>query len=167
MSKTLIILASLLASSLAGASQTALSPTVIASNGGVNRYSEIELEWTLGESVIGTTGSSNRFYTVGFHQPLLISRQVALTENITAAGISVFPNPVGNMLKIQFQFPGNENLKFLLTDLMGNTMLEKTVNGKSSNAEISVGHLIPGIYQLRVITASGSSAGTFKIIKLN
>ena len=167
MSKTLIILGSLLASSLAGASQTALSPTVIASNGGVNRYSEIELEWTLGEPVIGTTGSSNRFYTVGFHQPLLISRQVAITENVTAAGISVFPNPVENMLKIQFQFPGNENLKFLLIDLMGNIMMEKTVNGKSSGTEIPVSHLVSGIYQLRIITASGNPAGTFKIIKLN
>jgi hypothetical protein len=153
-----------------GIAQTVLSPAVIAANGGVSRFSDIELEWTLGESVVGLTGNSGLLYTIGFHQPLLVSRQVAGTTKAKtepgALAIQVLPNPVGNMLKIQFLTPVNKNRKFLLTDLLGNIVLDKTVSGKLTNAEIAMGHLISGIYQLRIITDNAGPAETFKIIKL-
>lgn len=167
MQKKIILLCFLLVSSLMGISQTVLSPNVIAASGGVSRFSEIELEWTLGEAMAGTTGNSGRIYTIGFHQPLLISRPVAITEKEEAVEVKVFPNPVENMLKIQFLQTATENRKFLLTDLMGNTVLEKTISGKLFTAEIFVGHLTSGMYQLRIMTASGKSTGAFKIIKLH
>ncbi|HEX4877908.1 MAG TPA: T9SS type A sorting domain-containing protein [Chitinophagaceae bacterium] len=166
MRKLLFFLSLLSLGKLAGA-QASLHPDVIAANGGVSRFNGIELEWTIGEAAAGTAASGNRLYTVGFHQPVLISRQLPVSSEDLAESIRVFPNPATNRLRVQLPFSVTGNVSIILADLTGNTLAEKTVNSKSSAIDIPVGHLAAGMYQLRVMTADGKTAGVFKIVKTN
>ena len=49
-----------------------LSPEVLAVGGGIDKNGSLSLEWTLGEAVIETVSLSDRIYTQGFHQPMLV-----------------------------------------------------------------------------------------------
>lgn len=147
--------------------QATLSPDVIASNGGVSRFNGIELEWTVGEAAIGTAAAGNRLYTVGFHQPVLISRQLPAAGETASRGIRVFPNPASQMLRVQLPLTGSDNVTIVLADLAGNTLVERTVNNKSSAVDIQIGHLASGMYQLRIISPDGNQTGVFKIVKVN
>ncbi|MGH2552590.1 MAG: T9SS type A sorting domain-containing protein, partial [Chitinophagaceae bacterium] len=86
---------------------------------------------------------------------------------ISLQRISVFPNPVENILRVQFQSFNNENVKMILSDLNGRALIEKKVNGKNSLTEIPVHHLISGIYQLKILSMEGIPINTYKIIKAN
>lgn len=165
--RTLIFFLPLIACWSVVKAQATLSPDVIASNGGISRFNGIELEWTIGEAAIGTATAGNRFYTVGFHQPVLISRQLPASGEVTGGSIRVFPNPSTNMLRVQIPFSVADNVSIILADMTGNTLVERTVNSKSSAIDIQVSHLASGIYQLRVMTADGKQAGIFKIVKAN
>ena len=148
--------------------QTNLSQDVLAAGGGVSKTSEIELQWTIGESVVGLASTSNRLYTVGFDQPVLISSKVIRDFAIDVTSqISVYPNPVENTLRVHFHEGKNDNVKMILSDLHGRALVEKAVSSKLSLTEISVQHLISGVYQLRILSMDGTILKTFKIIKAN
>ena len=165
--------------SLSTVNAQSLSPNVISSAGGVDKSSNIQLEWTLGETSVGFASTTNRFYTVGFHQPVLIVRTVlpendqvdyrkkSETEETRIQKINVFPNPVNNTLHIQLDLIKYMNLKIILADLLGRTLLEKSINGITTTTDISVTHLISGVYQLRIYDSNGILIRTYKIIKAN
>ena len=149
-----------------------LTPNIISAAGGVSsgKSSDILLEWTLGESSVGTATTFNRLYTVGFHQPVLVSRSIVQQNESGESNLSqvrVYPNPVENTLRVQFHFTKYDNVKIILSDLLGRALLEKTVNGKSMITEIPVYHLVSGVYQLLISDLNGSPISTFKIIKAN
>lgn len=165
MRKIVFLLLLILSSGLARSQS--LSPSIISSDGGVSRSSGIMLEWTLGESVIGIASSADRLYTVGFHQPILISRSISLQEISPLYQVQVFPNPVQNVLTVKLQSVYNANVKLILTDLHGRTVQEKTIYAKTSFAEMPVQNLVSGVYQLRVTDKDGNLVNAFKIIKAN
>jgi hypothetical protein len=66
--KKIIYLLLILFSVNSGFSQN-LYNNVIASTGGSNKINDIEISWTLGESIINTYNDNNLLLTHGFHQP--------------------------------------------------------------------------------------------------
>ena len=52
-----------------------LSPSIIASDGGISKAAGISLEWTLGEPTVESLSTSDRLYTQGFHQPILLVKK--------------------------------------------------------------------------------------------
>lgn len=160
----------------AARAQTKLTPEIIASGGGVSKFSEIELEWTVGESSIGSVSSTDRFYTIGFHQPILIikvkpeeqtsSQANAQTNSEPSShNITVFPNPVKDKLKVELQKTINENITLILSDINGTTLLQKNVFGIMNIAEIPFLQYLPGVYLLRVYDTNKKLINTFKITK--
>ncbi len=163
MIKTFLLLPLALLFITAGA-QIKLTPEIIAAGGGVGQSAGISLEWTLGEASIGQVSSSDRLYTVGFHQPVLII-DVAKTEKIKTPGITVFPNPVKDKLKVEINRVNLENITLVLCDMHGRTLAQKTVYGVSNMAEISFMQCLPGIYLLRAYDANKKLINTFKVTK--
>jgi Secretion system C-terminal sorting domain len=143
--------------------------SILASAGGVQKFSEIELEWTLGESFIGETTNSSRIYTIGFHQPFIIQAEKQKNQP-ESDEVSIFPNPVGNKLNVKFNLKNAENatqFKFLLTDLMGRQILEKTIDSSMDNSVIDFPEITSGSYQVKIVNSKNTVLRTFKIIKTN
>ena len=147
--------------------QKILSPTVIAASGGVSKFSTIELEWTLGESFIGTATSSERLYTVGFHQPQLVSEKVMLPNDLSSSQITIYPNPVKNILTVQYKLDKYQKTKMILSDLLGRSIQERTVTAQIASVNMPVHTLVAGIYFLRVFDTKGNQISIYKIIKAN
>ena len=148
-------------------SQSILSPTVIATAGGVSKFSSIELEWTLGESFIGTASSPVRFYTVGFHQPSLIIQKIISENEIYSTQISLYPNPVKSILTVQLRLDKYQKTKLILSDILGRPLQDRTVIAKIATLNLPVNNLIAGIYFLKIFDTKGNPMGSYKIIKAN
>lgn len=147
-------------------SQTVLSPNVIAAGGGVSKFPGIELEWTLGEASAGTISNSSTLYTVGFHQPQLISKQV-FTDVAHTGEVSVYPNPVANLLQVKFNFKTAQQLSLTLKDISGKMVSQKKTQSSDIITEIAVDQFASGVYFLEVKDLKGHTISTFKIIKTN
>ena len=150
----------------AAVAQQHVSPSVLAAGGGVSKYNNIELEWTLGEFFTGTSGSSNNLYTAGFHQPIL-NKQPFKPDKLNAGTITVFPNPVRDVINIHFQLPKTENIKMVLTDVNGKALLENAMLTKTNTVRMPMQQFGPGNYFITLYDNKGNVTNTFKIIKLN
>ncbi len=147
--------------------QNLLTPSVISSAGGVGQYSAIQLEWTLGETAIGTVSETSRMYTVGFNQPIIVQQNL-LSKNINNGSlVKVFPNPVKDILTVQIQLVHSNTAKIILSDIFGETMTERSVKTSLTTINIPLQNLIAGIYFLRVLDLNGNQLSNYKIIKAN
>lgn len=151
--------------SISASAQTKLTPEIIAAGGGVGQSAGISLEWTLGEASIGQVSSSDRLYTVGFHQPILVIDVAKTAPGVNTSAITVFPNPVKDKLKVEINRTNLETITLVLCDMHGRTLVQKTVYGISNIAEISFLQQLPGIYLLRAYDANKKLINTFKITK--
>lgn len=146
--------------------QQNLSPTVMAAGGGVSKYNDIELEWTLGEFFTGTSSAYKNMYTAGFQQPLL-NKQPLQISDVKLGTVSIFPNPVKDFINIHFKLTNEEPINMVLTDVYGKTLLQKSIVTKSNTSKLPVQQLIAGNYYLSLYDAKGNITNMFKIIKIN
>lgn len=80
-------------------------------------------------------------------------------DDFASNELKVYPNPVKNLLNIVSNNTTVENI--LVYDLLGKTILSKTVNGTSTMVDVS--GLSNGIYLVRVVATQGEKV--FKIVK--
>lgn len=144
-----------------------ISQSVMSASGGVSKYAEITLDWTLGETFISPAAYNEQLYTAGFHQPITLRHHLVYQSNSEKSKISIFPNPVANILNVSLNLVQQDFVKIILTDLFGRQLSTQSVDGKASKAEVSVGNLSAGSYQLQVIDMHGKPISAFKIIKSN
>jgi hypothetical protein len=151
-----------------------VSPEVVSSNGGTGTAAGIQLEWTLGEPAIeGRTGQQQSF-TEGFHQPVILVEQVALTsshigtrsEHEHLSWISVSPNPVATELTIRFVSDTGEQYYCQVRDANGALISQRTLNTLDGNAEMDVADLAAGLYFLHFIAADDGEVSVFKVVKI-
>ena len=146
--------------------QQNVSPSVMAAGGGVSKYNDIELEWTLGEFFTGTSSAYNNMYTAGFHQPLL-NKQPFKQDNLQTGTVTVFPNPVKDVINLNFQLAKSAMVKMVLTDVNGKALLERNLQSKANIARIPVQQFVAGNYFITLYDDKGIVTNIFKIIKLN
>ena len=157
----------LLAMSCLLARSQSLSPTVVATGGGVSKFANIELEWTLGESVIGQSATNSRLYTNGFHQPVIVSPAGRTQELVLNSAIRVYPNPVENNLIVQFDSPTEGNIKLVISDITGRLLKEKTITSNTTSSDLSFKNIAAGVYLLRIVDKNENTVTSFKIVKPN
>ena len=149
-----------------------LSPSIIASDGGISKAAGISLEWTLGELTVESLSTTDRLYTQGFHQPLLVVKNLPVAKVkevklVAAYKITVAPNPVQSLLLVNINTEIKEKLNLSLTDIVGRQILVQAFNGRSNTTQIDMSLIASGIYVLELRNLSGQLIKSFQVIKAN
>jgi hypothetical protein len=137
---------------------------VIASAGGYNSTPGLSISWTLGETIIPTFKSQDGslVLTHGFQQQLIIT---TVAENIDVlVNVKVFPNPVSDLVNIQFESPTTEEIILTVLDSQGKLVKKDIVEINSSEKQLSLQDLAGGIYYLRL--TKGKNINVYKVVKL-
>lgn len=110
-------------------SQTSLNAGSHQVNIGHHHY-----EYSIGEMILTSTEHhSNLIVTQGFLQPQLNSSATTTQVDPGWEGnIMVYPNPVQNILNIEFNSPGPEEYSIQLLDMTGNILYQQLVEKQSS-----------------------------------
>ncbi len=139
-------------------------PSVIGAAGGSHTREQISLEWTVGESFVEGLIHGNRWYTQGFHQPLLYVNPFGSKE--PAYALRIFPNPAHDILNLSFQIPAKEDLNVELVDVTGRRILRQDIPPMTKEWKLALHSIPEGIYLLSVVNQKGYRTDSFKIIKL-
>jgi Secretion system C-terminal sorting domain len=151
-----------------------LSPEVISSAGDISKTASILLEWTLGETVIESSKTVDKYYTQGFHQTYLKVTSILPTdkENLSSDySMMIFPNPVEAILEVKISTENllqNETGKvdLLLFNLVGQQLSVQKTNEKSGSTFVDMTAFPSGTYFLKAQKENGVLLKSFKIIKI-
>ena len=147
-------------------SQLVLTPSVVASGGQDATGDNISISWTLGELAINTLSSGDLILTQGFHQPFGVV--VGLMQDEANLAISVFPNPVGDELSIQFDIENSKNVILEIQDVSGRIITR--VQNKQVNSgdivKLNTSSFKPGVYVLSIIAPNRQKPQVFSVLKL-
>lgn len=142
-------------------------PTVIATAGGSYEDADMQVSWTLGETVIATISDGNTTLTQGFHQEsyeVIGLDEVIKNENYM---VNVFPNPTDNFINCDIKNENNiEKLIIRVLDAKGNQVNSKEfrdINDKTFNSKFDLSKAAPGEYILQIMNHEYNKS--FKIIK--
>jgi hypothetical protein len=151
-----------------------LAPAVLASNGGTGMAAGLQLDWTLGELAVEGLSGQKRNFTEGFHQPIIVLRQIDITapefnrwekkEGIT--GITVSPNPVSTDLMIHFDKAAPGTITCQVLDANGNTHLRQSFQTAHGDAHLDLSGLAPGLFFIRFMDAEDGTTTVFKLAKI-
>lgn len=150
-----------------------LSHSVIATQGGISKAAGISLEWTLGETMTESLSTSNRLYTQGFHQPIVVVKKAVLPPGQQATSnsvkenlVSVLPNPVRTTLTVSFSNFIPSGCTFSLIDMSGKRQQTLPFALKGNSLQLDMNANPSGLYLLEIKSADGKLLHTFKVIKL-
>ena len=135
-------------------------------------------DWSVGESTAITT-LTNRDLILSqgllqYHAGNIVEKNVGTIWFPNE--VKIFPNPVKNILEINFKHLSSGELYFELYDQIGKLLWKKNViyNGVSHIEKINMAAMIAGQYTIRIYQLSGPNEsrkyykqGAFKIIKIN
>jgi len=138
---------------------------VIASAGGYNvaAGNSIAISWTLGETIVPN-------YTVpgvislahGFQHRVVVT---GLEENIESpVSVTVYPNPVSDIVKVEFEQPVEVEVKGFLIDSRGSVVKTFVIGTGTSFYEINMDNLSSGLYYLRL--QKGKLSNVYRVVKL-
>lgn len=132
--------------------QVSLSPSVISSGGGYFENTNMSISWTIGELAVITLEGENMILTQGFQQPFNIG--VGIRQDELSWNISVYPNPVGDELRILFDVPSPGDYLIEIQDVTGR-VINQEVHKQVRPGELVIlntSRIIHGIYFLKVIS---------------
>lgn len=132
---------------------------VVSASGASFQNSSGYISYTIGESITSTLVSSQAILTQGFHQWFPKTPGVPV-ENRPEIEISVFPNPVIDLLILQVE--EYQGFDYMLYDVIGGLIDRGPVVGERT--EIDFNSLAPAIYILRV-TDNNEEVRLFQIVK--
>ena len=92
--------------------------------------------------------------------PLLVSSVLSEKAN----DISVFPNPLENMLSVDLPVMTSDELSIIITDYLGREVYRRNTYSNSGRIELNLSDLLSGVYNLSVIEGK-SNIYTTKIVK--
>ncbi len=84
-----------------------------------------------------------------------------------ASTLSVYPNPVSNALKVNYQSKTTENVILKISDAMGMPVQQKTMKATAGNNAFSmdVSNCKNGLYYIEIISAEGTNSRAQFMIK--
>jgi urease accessory protein UreH len=166
MRKSIPILISLLFTAFALQGQT-LTPSVISSGGGYFEGENMSISWTLGELAVTTLSSGDLILTQGFQQPFDLDVGTRDNNNLSW-GISVYPNPVGDQLRIRFDISDPGDYLIEVQDVTGrlvSQLLYKQVN-PGDIILLNTSGYATGVYFLKVMTGDHTQVQVTSLRKL-
>ena len=136
-----------------------ISQQVFNSSGNTSATGSMELSWSVGEPIIATLSANNTIFTQGFLQPDVTTHNTGIEEINFSDIISVFPNPVHNMLYIR------QNIDIIESISLYNALGKRIIDQKFSGPDLDMSQLLPGIYFINLISYNHSDIHAFKIVK--
>lgn len=133
--------------------------SVIGSSGGGFNNSNINVQWTIGETVVTTAVVGSQMLSQGFHQYYSNSSS---NVSILHGNIKAYPNPTENRLNLSIE-NSNETGFITMTDINGKTVKTETWNTVEVFS-MDLSTLAPGVYHAKI--QIGNSVGIVKICKL-
>lgn len=86
-----------------------------------------------------------------FSQQVVVAKSIAETDVINKSELEIYPNPVKEMLKINFINPVEGNILIEVLNLSGQKTYSQQLNSEGfSQASVNLQQLKPGIYFLRI-----------------
>jgi hypothetical protein len=130
---------------------------LISSAGYYGQASGYYVSFSLGELVTGSFSAGGYTALVGFQQPLPGSAQ-GITEFTSLYRLEVFPNPATEVAYIRLVDGVPEAISgYYLVDMHGTLVHRQETIPNQFPFEISMRHLLPGMYFLRVHFTNGRS----------
>lgn len=112
------------------------------------------------------TGQSAEYHDIT-HWDLCTQQEPQVINSVLsekANDISVYPNPLENILSIKLPVTTSEELSIIITDYLGREVYRRNAYASSSSIELNLSDLLSGVYNLSVIE-SKSNIYTTKIVK--
>lgn len=136
------------------------------SSGGYFIGGDININFTLGESVINTISNNEYLLTQGFNQPSIkiINSIDFLDSKVT--NIILYPNPSIGNLKIIVESEFIDSGKIKIVDLKGKFLLAEDFMTNNPK-ELNVGFLSSGFYFLSVYDNANNFISTHKLEIIN
>jgi len=128
-----------------------LTPSVIASGGGDAETGNLRVSWTIGDLAVATLTEGNLMITQGFQQPFDVG--VGTNPAETLWEISLYPNPVKDVLMIRFGMEQPADFLIEVRDMTGRILSVREQR-----------HVLPG--QVLRINTSEYSEGIY-VMKLS
>lgn len=166
MKKPVSLLTILMGTAFTLCAQVQLTPSVIASGGGYGEGNNISISWTIGELAVNTLSSGDLVLTQGFQQPFDID--VGVLDQEVNWGIAVYPNPVGNELRIKFNTEKTDEFLIEVQDVTGrlvNQELHKEVH-PGDIVLLKTERFSEGVYFLKVYTKDRQQVQVTSLRKL-
>ena len=144
-----------------------LSPDIIASQGDISISKSMSIEWVLGDNSVETLNFKNEFLTQGFSQPIINIYIQEETEKSFANYVSIGPNPMSSILRINFHDKDNDtsDLEIGLFDINGRLIKHVKAGILHNSVELNVQSLKTGIYILKMIDDKGIVVESYRVIK--
>lgn len=136
------------------------SQEVLSSQGGSYKQDGISMDFTIGESLINSYSTETQQIGQGFHQDLL--RVTAVDVLDPSIKITLFPNPVINLLNVQVG-EIKAGMTFRLITPQGRQVAAGDIKRKQT--EVSFDGLSQGNYILSIIDTQNQTLKSYTIIK--
>jgi hypothetical protein len=133
---------------------------LISTAGDVFSGTSVQIEWSLGETMIDSYGDGHIMLTQGFHQPELIP--VDKPDTL----VKIYPNPFDLAFYIDLAETESESDHFsiVLFDMSGRVVFAQDISMGTN--EILTEDIPDGIYFLKLFDAKSNLLKSVKIIKL-
>ena len=142
-----------------------VTPVVVANDGGFSQTAAGSVAWTIGEPVSETYKQTTRITTMGFHQTELAVVDF-ISELEGEEGLVVFPNPVVDVLNLNFKGLKPGTYSITMVDAAGRLVLSEiaVVNENNEKVTLKVSEFASGNYYLNI--AGESTGRTIKVTKV-
>ena len=148
---------------LSGLQSQSLTPVILSSTGDHFSNQQVQLSWTVGESITESFSDGDNILTQGFHQSRLIVTSVH--DDKTDIEIKIFPNPTQEILSIKWNQEINL-FKLNVFDARGISILSTELDSGALNASLDLSDMVSGFYFIQFKSRNNQIVQTFKILKI-
>jgi hypothetical protein len=134
--------------------------------------SDLQLEWSIGESFITAHETDFGLLTEGFIQPEISDPELFLEVDLepsilrTAFSMEVFPNPVYDLFTVKLNQP-NEELSYIrILDMIGKVLYHKVIPIGTYQQELDMSNYPSGLYLIQYISPQLKLRTSVKFLKL-
>ena len=150
-------------------SAQSLERFVIGSAGFSNQNKNLQLSFTVGETVVNSFNTDALQLSQGFQQPNIEEVTTAIELPAFVHEIVAYPNPVENIINLDIYTTKSFEFSLEMFDLTGKKQMLPPIGGKTSGQtkyQIDITRFGTGLYHLLIKTKEGVPVKVFKIRKM-
>lgn len=142
-----------------------ISKQVIGSSGQALTNNINTINFTVGEAIVGNVENGNAIHQ-GFWSKMVNDDTLSIETFVESSeDISVFPNPVVDILKIKFKVNSASNYTIELYNINGQQIIKLNPSFGGQIKQIDINHLPNAVYLLKISDKTSNYQKSIKIIK--